>query len=509
MRVSSKLQISLVAGILIAVGLGLTLYKKIELGFPLLPGQRQAVWTLESKISFKPVGGPVEISLALPEPEAGWVILDEHFASSGFGFSTKEEQGERYAKWNRQSLDRTTTLYYKLEIYHAGQFDLGASPIPEIIPPELTPDRLAAMERVVASLRQGASDSTSFTARLLLQLVQGQMDQDTAFLFGDREESRLSVVMDVLAFAGIPAQPVKGIFLEDGRRRQQMDTLVEIYDGNHWQLFDPKTAQPGLPDNFFVWQRGDRSVLDVVGGKSSQLEFAIVENTLPIKTVLFMEQQVKERLLLDFSIYSLPVEQQGVFKGLLLIPVGALVVVLIRLLVGIRTSGTFMPILIALAFIQTTLLTGLVIFLTVVGAGLWIRFYLSRLNLLLVARITAVVIVVILLMAALSIISYKLGFDQLLTVTFLPTIILAWTIERMSILWEEEGGHEVLIQGSGSLLAAVLAYLLMSVDLIKHLTFNFPELMISLLGVVLLLGKYNGYRLVELYRFRDLGNPEQ
>ncbi len=99
-----------------------------------------------------------------------------------------------------------------------------------------------------------------------------------------------------------------------------------------------------------------------MGGKSSQLEFAIVENTLPIKTVLFMEQQVKERLLLDFSIYSLPVEQQGVFKGLLLIPVGALVVVLLRLLVGIRTSGTFMPILIALAFIQTTLLTGLAIF---------------------------------------------------------------------------------------------------------------------------------------------------
>jgi hypothetical protein len=178
-------------------------------------------------------------------------------------------------------------------------------------------------------------------------------------------------------------------------------------------------------------------------------------------------------------------------------------------LVGIRTSGTFMPILIAVAFIQTTLLTGLVIFLTVVGAGLWIRYYLSHLNLLLVARITAVVIVVILLMAALSIVSYKLGFDQLLTVTFLPTIILAWTIERMSILWEEEGGHEVLIQGGGSLLAAVLAYLLMSVDLIEHLTFNFPELMLSLLGIVLLLGKYNGYRLVELYRFRDLGGTEK
>ena len=44
---SSKLQISLVAGLLIAVGLGLTLYKTIELDFPLLPGEKQDVWTLE------------------------------------------------------------------------------------------------------------------------------------------------------------------------------------------------------------------------------------------------------------------------------------------------------------------------------------------------------------------------------------------------------------------------------------------------------------------------------
>jgi hypothetical protein len=220
--------------------------------------------------------------------------------------------------------------------------------------------------------------------------------------------------------------------------------------------------------------------------------------------VLSMEQQAGDKLMLDFSIYALPVEQQGMFKGLLLLPVGALVVVLLRVMVGIRTSGTFMPILIALAFIQTSLITGLVIFLTVVSAGLWIRSYLSHLNLLLVARITAVVILVILIMATLSIVTYKMGFEQALTVTFLPTIILSWTIERMSILWEEEGAHEVLIQGGGSLLAAILAYLLMTMELVAHLTFNFPELMISLLGVVLLLGKYTGYRLSELYRFRYL-----
>jgi hypothetical protein len=60
------------------------------------------------------------------------------------------------------------------------------------------------------------------------------------------------------------------------------------------------------------------------------------------------------------------------------------------------------------------------------------------------------------------------------------------------------------VQASGSLLVAVLAYLTMSNPVVAHLTFNFPELMLSLLGVILLLGKYTGFRLSELYRFRDM-----
>jgi hypothetical protein len=167
-----------------------------------------------------------------------------------------------------------------------------------------------------------------------------------------------------------------------------------------------------------------------------------------------------------------------------------------------------MPILIALAFLQTKLVAGLSLFLILVGAGLWIRSWLSYMNLLLVSRISAVIIVVIFLMAATAIISYKMGLDRALTVTFFPTIILAWTIERMSILWEEEGVHEVLVQGSGSLLVAVLSYLVMSNRLVEHLTFNFPELILTLLGIIMILGKYTGYRLSELYRFRDLGEQQ-
>ena len=507
------MQVVLIAGLLISLGLGLTLYKAINLGFPLLPGEYSDVWTVETKANFRPSSNSaVEVELVLPKMLAGWTNLDEHFASSGFGFSIIDGQADtrlmadsRRARWTRQSLDRPTTLYYKMQLHRsADSTQLPDFPVFNPVQPRLKPDQQAAMERLVIKLAEKSSDQERFTSLLIQEFLRDSPDQDTLFLLDSYQEDALTVIMDVLAYRGIPAHQIRGIFLEDGRRRQTLSSLVEIYNGEGWAILDPRTGNTGLPQNFFIWQRGEGTILNVVGGRNSSLEFALVSNSLPVKTVVGMGQRSEEVDLLDFSIYALPVEQQGIFKGLLLIPVAALVVVFMRILVGVRTSGTFMPVLIALAFIQTTLIVGLLIFLGLVGVGLWIRSYLSHLNLLLVSRVAAVIIVVILLMAVLAVISYKLGLDQALTVTFFPTVIVAWTIERMSILWEEEGGHEVLIQGGGSLIVAVLAYLAMSTPIVEHLTFNFPELMLSLLGIILLLGKYTGFRLSELHRFRDL-----
>ncbi|MEJ6774335.1 MAG: inactive transglutaminase family protein [Porticoccaceae bacterium] len=510
---SSRVQVVLIAGLLISLGLGLTLYKAINLGFPLLPGEYSDVWTVETKANFRPSSNSaVEVELVLPKMLAGWTNLDEHFASSGFGFSIIDGQADtrlmadsRRARWTRQSLDRPTTLYYKMQLYRsADSTQLPDFPVFNPVQPRLKPDQQAAMERLVIKLAEKSSDQERFTSLLMQEFLRDSPDQDTLFLLDSYQEDALTVIMDVLAYRGIPAHQIRGIFLEDGRRRQTLSSMVEIYNGDGWAILDPSTGISGLPQNFFIWQRGEGTILNVLGGRNSSLEFALVSNSLPVKTVVGMGQRSEEVDLLDFSIYALPVEQQGIFKGLLLIPVAALVVVFMRILVGVRTSGTFMPVLIALAFIQTTLIVGLLIFLGLVGVGLWIRSYLSHLNLLLVSRVAAVIIVVILLMAVLAVISYKLGLDQALTVTFFPTVIVAWTIERMSILWEEEGGHEVLIQGGGSLIVAVLAYLAMSTPIVEHLTFNFPELMLSLLGIILLLGKYTGFRLSELHRFRDL-----
>ncbi|HFF4039837.1 TPA: 7TM domain-containing protein, partial [Vibrio cholerae O1] len=288
----------------------------------------------------------------------------------------------------------------------------------------------------------------------------------------------------------------------DGRRRQSIQHMNEVWNGSAWILFNPETGTQPTHPNLLVWDESNVSLLDVVGGQNSQVMFSMISQKVSPQQAT--DSKVEADGLLNLSIHSLPLEEQAMFKTIMLIPIGALIVVFLRVIVGLKTSGTFMPVLIAVAFVQTQLTTGIVGFLLIVGTGLIIRSYLSKLNLLLVARISAVIITVILIISVFTVVAFKVGLTEGLTITFFPMIILSWTIERMSILWEEEGAKEVLLQGGGSLFTAILIYLAMTNTYVQHLTFNFIGLQLVVLAAILLLGTYTGYRISELRRFKPL-----
>ena len=67
--------------------------------------------------------------------------------------------------------------------------------------------------------------------------------------------------------------------------------------------------------------------------------------------------------------------------------VGALLVVIFRDVIGMKTLGTLMTILVSLAFRETELGWGIFLLSLIVGMGLLVRFYLNQLKLLLVPRL--------------------------------------------------------------------------------------------------------------------------
>jgi hypothetical protein len=113
-------------------------------------------------------------------------------------------------------------------------------------------------------------------------------------------------------------------------------------------------------------------------------------------------------------------------------------------------------------------------------------------------------VVVVCLMLGITVLSFRLGVEQGLSIALFPMVILAMTIERMSIVWEERGLGETVKETLGSLFVAVCGYFVMNEPHLEHLMFYFPELLLVLLPLTLMLGAYSGYRLSELVRFRGL-----
>ncbi|WP_036191613.1 inactive transglutaminase family protein [Marinobacter lipolyticus] len=487
--------------LLILAGTALAIWRHVELGIPWLTGEQRPVWMVEARIDFNAANEPVLASLNIPEQSPGFRILSEQAASPGYGFSVVEKEGSRRAEWSKRDVIGPQTLYFKTQFIpdpNANRDRPRRAPKPISVfweEPQAT-----AVREILMQAEERSSTPESMTRELIRLMQPDTQAQNTTLLVSGT--NHLDLLVRMLNHAGIPARTADGLKLEDARRRQGLTPFLQIYNGDEWLTFDPKSGEQGLPEDTLLWRQGAASLLDVVGGDDSSVSFSILRQTIPALQLAAMQSE--ENGFGFLSLYQLPVEEQSMFRMLLLLPLGALMVAFMRIVIGIRTSGTFMPVLIAVAFVQTNLLPGLIAFTSVVAIGLLMRGYLSSLNLLLVSRISALIILVIFITAGLSIVGYQMGFNTGMTVTFFPMVIIAWTIERMSILWEEEGAHEVVVQGAGSLFVAVCAFLVMDAPLSRHLTFNFPELHFVVLGLILLMGQYTGYKLSELRRFTPM-----
>ena len=500
MKPRSRYSFYLAIFVFIAGGIALAVTRHVQLGIPWLAGEQQPVWMVEARIDFEAVGDEVLVSLNVPENPPGFRILSQQAASPGYGFSLIEDSGDLRAEWSIREANGPQTLYFNVQLTPADSRDQTSSKAPE--PEDVfweEPEATAVAEVLERAAAKSASPE-SMTRELIKLMQASDPDQNIALLLNS--EPYVSLLQRMLSQADIPARIADGLKLEDARRLQPLRPFLQIHNGERWLTFHPETGLQGLPDDVLLWRQDAASLLDVVGGEDSQISFSMLQQTVPALELATREGGQNGLGLL--SLYELPIEEQGMFRMMLLLPLGALVVAFMRIIIGVRTSGTFMPVLIAVAFVQTSLLPGLVAFLSVVTVGLLMRGYLSSLNLLLVSRISALIILVIAITTGFSIIGYQMGFNTGMTVTFFPMVILAWTIERMSILWEEDGPREVMIQGFGSLFVAILAYLLMDAPLARHLTFNFPELHLVTFGLILLMGQYTGYKLSELRRFRPV-----
>lgn len=548
---------------LVILGVGIFSYKCFVLGFPLLRDSQVALWVVEAEIHYRlddkaadpALNKGVQLRLNIPPiVQNNFIVEHEVYGSGGFGhYMVNTRQGHRQLVWTlsgefseklKKIIDPPETtvseplitpfnevLYYRAYVRPKTEsitlYNLNRKEKETPLPP--APKRMNASDaaslnaahELIRQVREKASDDESFVRGMIYKVANmNKLDADLAML-NERinpgsidDEANDALASLLLNEAGYPARVAKGIQLQESNaetgRDMSITSWIEVWYDSQWNAFYPNAMDPNSAEYAFaLWYDAPR-MLVTRGAISQGVRFSVQQVGSRTVNVLNRHGETSgvrsfsDDFFYKFSMFSLPIRVQDVFRILLTIPIGALLIIMVRNFVGLPTFGTFMPVLIALAFRETSLIAGITLFLIIVSFGVAVRFYLSRFKLLMIPRLGSVLIVVLMLMLAMSMVMTKVGFMGGLSVALFPIVILTMTIERMSVIWDERGPLAALGQTVGCLIASIIVYFVVTNRAVEHLIFVFPELLFLCLATALLTGRYSGYRLFEVLRFRSL-----
>lgn len=501
-----KLAVRFWSIVFIAIGLAIFAHKVFQLGVPITPDASTETWTIQSRLAFNGNGKNIKVSMSVPNTTPGYLKLNEHYISGDFGLNAKVTGDNKTAEWARRKALGQQTLYYRTTLTQS-QIATDWSEVPEYPEaPEFFEPYSTAVNKIIEDVRSQSADTATFTYELITQLRSSDQNENISLIrdLARTDEQFADLVIKLLSVARIPTRKLWIVELADAANDVLPEILIQAYNGDEWLTFNPKTGISGVPANHLIWTTGDGPLYTLKGGDSAELKFSVTKSYIELLEVAKLAAKEQGSILGKLTLFSLPVHSQNTFSLILMVPLGALLVVFMRTFIGVQTFGTFMPILIAVAFRETQLFWGIALFTVIIFVGLLIRLYLERLRLLLIPRLAAILVIVVILMLIISFTTSQLGLDRLLSISLFPMVILAMTIERMSITWEENGGKTALIQGLGSLFVACLGYLVMTNQHLSYLMFAFPEFLLVILGICIWMGRYTGYRVSELFRFREI-----
>jgi hypothetical protein len=504
-----------------AAGLAIFAWKTLVLGLPLIPSDPVGLWRVELEVNTRGVGSRGSVTAALPTTGPGQLVSDEHVMSDRMLFRTRVVDEQRIGVWTglmrgvhhlihgfrvqlapvREPLDAATWTRPSREMRDAYG---GETPGIPAHSPEIA--------EALASLRLPPSDEPIALLRTIfafvadeIALIEGESD-DALLTLAAREGSsagKAKLLVSLLRGAGIPARVVWGLRLSEARDPVP-EVWVEARAGERWVPMSPSAGFfASRPEDLLAVRVGNGELVSSTGIAALSWRYRSQRERLSPQELAAL-MQPPNPVLAALSLYRLPLATQRALRLLLVVPLAAFVMALMRNVIGITTFGTFLPVLVALALRGTDLLPGLVMIASVILIGVLSRFLLDRLHLLLVPRLCILLSLVVLTITLFAALGNEVQSRNLVGGILLPIVILAMLIERFAIASAEEGMREACVRMGWTTLAAVCIYPLFRSDVISSIFFGFPELVLSVMGVLVLMGGYTGYRLFELVRFRAL-----
>lgn len=291
----------------------------------------------------------------------------------------------------------------------------------------------------------------------------------------------------------IPTRLVGGLILDEGRKKTS-HLWAEVYVEGVWIPMDALNGHfASLPAHYLELYRGDEFLITRKGGIDFDYIYDIRKeriNHYPKLAILDLWSVTDEA--------NIPGDM---LQMLLLLPLGAFLVSVSKNVVGVKTFGVFLPVLVSLSLIQTGVIPGLILFTAIVIVVALFSFPLEKWGIQYTSKIALMLIAVVLTSLFGISLLHSTQWLSASAPLFFPIIILTIISERFAKKIEEEGVKLALSLYAQTIVVTLFIYFILSSTIIQNFVMTFPESILSIAGLNLLLGKWIGLRLTEYQRF--------
>ena len=469
--------------------------------------------------------GEIRVISALPAGNFRQSVFDQTENAAAFDFSSYSENGNRFGSWQASQVPGMHKLCYGFSV----KTQKVAYQLPDSLPyfatygdtlfgflkaPNPEQPSGATIKNVLNELQLGKSSNLLDEVRraydFVVQAVPAPHFADTvnagtpwpdgAVDFSDKNDLFVALLREL----GVPARLVGGLILSAGNIAI-VHHWSEAFLGNQWVDFDPEHQQYAvLPANYLKFQHGGRAFFQHTDNARFDYEVSYARCLFPrendfdtLATSAYSIMQVWPY----FERAGVPLD---LLRMIIMIPLGALITIIFRNVIGVETFGTFLPVLIASAFRETGLLWGLLVFVALILSGAALGAALHRLRILYAPRLTIVLVYVVAALFLVTIFSMKFANVSLGHAALFPLAVMAITIERFALLAEETGTRKALALLANTVITVIFCYGVIHSVFLQTIVLAFPETMLLVIGASIYLGAWRGLRLSELLRFRRL-----
>lgn len=507
---------------LAAIGLGLT-GLHLWMARPTLDEVLPApVYEYAVELGFEAFGNDVRLSMYAPSGNERQTVIEERFESAGLSVEDERTPAGRLVRWAGRPAEGPRSTRYTAQVAaRAVRYELPSglgfgAPLAENAKEHLDetdaiPFRHPEIRELWATIRPRHSADVLDALKAIFDHThrriepapfKGYTDALTALRLGQAScngKSRLFVALARLN--GIPARLVGGVILETGVKRSSHQ-WVEAQVGGRWVPFDPLNGHfAGIPAHYLELYRGD----EVLFSHTRDINF---DYAFKVRRLLAVDGDVTGGERADGGWLAGVTRFIGLNRQIseifLLFPLAAFVVTFCRNIVGLRTFGIFLPMLVAAGCRYTGLLHGMLGFVLILAAGAAAHRYFRGMRVLVVPRIAAVITLLTLLILAGGALVAENMSQRIALLALFPVVILSFAAERLQHMAETSRPAELLRTVAWTVLVTLLCYLVFSSALLRGVIFHFPELLIVVLAAQLAVGSWTGIRATEYRRFLRL-----